>query len=170
MEETRYCSNCREELPQNVDACPTCGVYAGDVFEERSRRPRTRRSFLLVLVAVIALTAAMTAWLSMPSRPQLPWQSKPAPVKVTPPEVRVVGDRPGGARRAAGATINEAEAIRLLRRHLATTTTIANRCLVVMSHGPRDGHYFFTAYNRCDHVRIGRWRVDGKTGLVALAK
>ena len=83
----------------------------------------------------------------------------------------MVGDRPGkAARRAAGASLNEAEAIRLLRRHFSTTTNIANQCLVVMSNGPSKGDYFFTAFNRCDSIRLGRWQVDGKSGAVALAK
>ena len=161
--ETRFCSNCRTELPAKADACPACGVFAGDVFDERSLRPRTRRGFLLTLIVVIAAVAAFTFW---------PKREAPAPAKSTTPapKTRVVADRPGGARRATGATINEAEAIRLLRSHLSSTTTISNPCLVVMSHGPSKGDYFFTAYNRCENIRIGRWRVDGKSGAVALAK
>jgi hypothetical protein len=171
MEETRYCSNCRAELPRDVDACPECGVYAGDLFDERSLRPRTRGGFAIALIAAVVLAAGTAAWLSMPEPPRLPWQkSEPAPVKRTPPDVRVVGDRPGSARRAAGAKINEAEAIRLVRRHLVTTTNIANPCLVVMSNGPRKGDYYCTAFNRCDSLRMGQFRVDGKTGAVALAK
>jgi hypothetical protein len=164
----RYCSNCRAELGPKDDACPACGVFAGDLFDERSLRPRTRRAFLLALIAIVALAAA---WFFIPNRPDIPWQRERAKAaKAAPPRTRVVTDRPGGARRAAGATINEAEATRLLRSHLASTTDIANACVVVMSHGPSKGSYFFTAYNRCDNVRIGRWRVDGKSGEVALAK
>jgi hypothetical protein len=106
----------------------------------------------------------------MPVRPALPWKKEPPPVKAEPIAVRVVHDRPGGARRASGAKINEAEAMRLLRRHLATTVSIPIACLAVMSHGPSKGDYFFTALNRCDSIRLGRWRVDGKSGAVALAK
>ena len=173
MEEARYCSNCRAELLPGVDSCPECGVYAGDLFDERSLRPRTRRGFWVALVAVIALTAGMAAWLSKQEvLPAMPWQKKDAPpqVKRTPPKTRVVGDRPGSARRAAGAKINEAEAIRLVRRHLVSTTNIANPCLVVMSNGPKAGDYFCTAFNRCDSTRMGKFRVDGKSGAVALAK
>ncbi|MFL6244914.1 MAG: hypothetical protein ACJ74H_02735, partial [Thermoanaerobaculia bacterium] len=163
--EQRFCSNCRAELGPKDDACPACGVFAGDVFDERSLRPRTRRVFLLVFIVVIALAAA---WFLIPTRFL---KREPAPAaKPAPPSTRVVHDRPGGARRAAGASINEAEAIRLLRGHLASTMTINSSCLVVMSHGPSKGDYYFTAYNRCDNVRIGRWRVDGKSGAVELAK
>lgn len=173
MEDARYCSNCRAELARDVDACPACGVYAGDLFDERSLKPRTRRGFWLALIGVIVLTGGMTAWLSQQETlPQMPWQKKatPAPVKRTPPELRVVGDRPGTARRAAGAKINEAEATRVLRRHLVSTTNIANPCLVVMSNGPRKGDYFFTAFNRCDSIRMGKFRVDGKSGTVTLSR
>ncbi|MDP9192736.1 MAG: zinc ribbon domain-containing protein [Acidobacteriota bacterium] len=171
MEDARYCSNCRAELPRDADSCPACGVYAGDLFDERSLRPRTRRGFAVALIVVIALAVATAVWLTLPEPPRLPFQkSEPARVKQTPPDVRVVGDRPGRARRAAGAKINEAEAIRLVRRHLVATTTIANACLVVMSNGPRKSDYYFTAFNRCDSLRMGQFRVDGKTGAVALAK
>ncbi len=172
MTEARFCSNCRAELPDDADSCAECGVYAGDLFDERSLKPRTRRGFWVALVAVIALTAGMTAWLStQKALPQMPWQkSEPAVVKRTPPETRVVGDRPGRVRRAAGAQINEAEAIRLVRRHIVSTTNIANPCLVVMSNGPKGGHYYCTAFNRCDSLRMGKFRVDGKSGAVAPAK
>jgi hypothetical protein len=164
----RFCSNCRAELPAKAEACPACGVFAGDVFDERSLRPRTRRGFFIALFVVIAAVAAMTAWLAMPRRESAATPANANPAK--PLSTRVVHDRPGGARRAAGANLTEAEAIRLLRSHLASTTSIVNPCLVVMSHGPRKGDYFFTAYNRCENTRIGRWRVDGKTGDVTLAK
>lgn len=160
----RYCSNCRAELPENAETCPECGVFAGDVFDERSLRPRTRKSFFVALIVVIAGVAAVSAWLSMPKPEPAP------PPKPPPPKTRVVGDRPGGARRAKGAAVTEAEAIRLLRSHLAETTNLANACVVVMSHGASKGGYLLTAYNRCENVRIGRWRVDGKTGDVTLAK
>lgn len=164
----RYCSNCRAELGPKDDACPACGVFAGDLFDERSLRPRTRWGYVLAFLVVAALAAT---WFLIPNRPDIPWQREPAkPAKPAPPQTRVVKDRPGDARRAAGATVNEAEAIRLLRRHLASTTDIANACLVVMSHGPSKGDYFFTAYNRCENTRIGRWRVDGKSSAVTLAK
>jgi hypothetical protein len=171
MPDERYCSNCRAELTDRADACPECGVYAGDLFDERSLRPRTRRSFVVALLVVVVIAAAVLVWLRMPVRPALPWQQKePAPIQASPTSVRVVHDRPGGARRAVGAEINEAEAMRLLRRHLASMKSIPTACLVVMSHEPRAGDYFFTALNRCDSIRLGRWRVDGKSGAVTLAK
>jgi hypothetical protein len=170
----RYCSNCRAELAESADSCAACGVYAGDLFDERSLKPRTRRGFWTALAAVTVLTAGLAAWLSrQETLPAMPWQKKATPQQVirsTPPETRVVGDRPGIARRAAGAKINEAEATRFLRRHIVATSNIANPCLVVMSNGPRGSNYYFTAFNRCDSIRLGQWRVDGKSGDVGRAK
>lgn len=173
MDESRYCSNCRAELPPAADSCPECGVYAGDLFDERSLEPRTRRGFAIAFIVALVVAGATTAWLAMSdARPQLPWEKKePVRVQRTLPETRVVGDRPGSkARRTAGASLNEAEATRILRRHFASTTNIANQCLVIMSNGPSKGDYFFTVFNRCDSIRLGRWQVDGKTGTAALAK
>ncbi|HEX6639484.1 MAG TPA: hypothetical protein VF215_00150 [Thermoanaerobaculia bacterium] len=164
MAEPRYCSNCRAGLPEKADACPECGVYAGDLFDERSLRPRTRMTFVLALLGVIAVVAAFLIW--QQKKPADPAKEVTSP----PPSVRVVGDRPGSTRRAARAAINEAEATRILRRHLVATTSIASACLAIMSHGPQRGAYVFSAFNRCERTRIGRWRVDAKTGEASLAK
>lgn len=77
--------------------------------------------------------------------------------------IHVVHDRPGGARSGAGATITEPEAILRLRRSLGLTPD----CIAILSHGFRDGGYDLTAVNRCDGTRLGRWRVDGKSGAVS---
>jgi hypothetical protein len=79
--------------------------------------------------------------------------------------VRVVSDRPGGARKAAGATVNEAEAIRLLRRHLVAAGT-KSECIAISSQGSAGNSYRFTAYDGCAQVRMGRWTVDGRSGAV----
>ncbi len=118
-------------------------------------------------MVVIALVAA---WFFIPNRPEIPWQREPAPAaKPEPPATRVVKDRPGGARHTAGATINEAEAIRLLRRHLVNNGKVTNDCLAILSNGSRAATYRLTAYNRCDNTRLGRWAVDGKTRAIAPA-
>lgn len=162
-DDDRYCSNCRAELPPNADSCPECGVYAGDVFDGRIRREKKPSSWgFWTFVLLLAIGAAAYAvWMNV--RPE-----RQAPREVA-PETRVVKDRPGGARKAKGASVNEAEAIRLLRRHLVETKNINNDCLALLSAGNRKGGYVFNVYDRCGDVRLGRWRVDGKSGAVSAA-
>ncbi len=77
--------------------------------------------------------------------------------------VRVVHDRPGGARTGAGATISEPEAILRLRRSL----NLPQNCIAILSHGFHGGAYDLMAVNRCEGTRLGRWYVDGKSGAVS---
>lgn len=152
--EERYCSNCRTELPQKADSCPSCGVFAGDVFDGKIRKPRQPSSWGFwgaMLIFTIA-AAAYAVWMNIRPDPD-------APVKPKAPEVRVVRDRPGGARRARGASVTEAEAVRLLRRHIVTSRGLKNECLAVMGNGSSKGTYVFTAYDQCGDVRLGKWRV-----------
>lgn len=86
------------------------------------------------------------------------------------PRVRVVGDRPGGAKRAPGAVLSEAEALRLVRRHLVTANGIKSDCLVLLGGGFSAGGYVVTARDHCASTRLGQWRVDGKTGAVTRAR
>jgi hypothetical protein len=168
MSETRYCSNCRAELPPRATECPACGVFAGDVFDGRKPRPPRRPSGLLFFLLVVVILGGAAWWFVQERQKQEAARLDTPPPPL--PSVRVVGDRPGGARRATGAAISEAEAIRVLRRHLVATLKISNDCLGVLSALPRDGAYILTAINGCDHTRLGRWRVDGRTSAVTRAK
>ena len=165
VDDGRFCSNCRAVLPEDADSCPECGVYAGDLYDERVRRPKTRFRLFATLLALALIAGGAAVW----------WNARDAlPEKKTkgaePPPVRVVGDRPGGARRAPGAVVNEAEAIRLVRRHLVETTGIRADCVAILGQGQRGGDYVVNAHDRCASTRLGRWRVDGKTGVVARAR
>ena len=162
--EDRFCSNCRAELPEDAESCPECGVYAGDLYDERVHRPKTRFALFAVLLAIAIAAGGAAVWWN--ARDALPR----AKVKVATPSVRVVGDRPGGARRAPGAVVNEAEAIRLVRRHLVETTGVQADCIAILGHGFRNGVYLVNAHDRCASTRLGRWRVDGKTGAVSRAR
>lgn len=165
MAEDRFCSNCRAELPEDADSCPECGVYAGDLYDERVHRPKTRFALFAVLLALAVIAGGAAVWWN--ARDALPEKrAKPAEA----PSVRVVGDRPGGARRAPGAVVNEAEAIRLVRRHLVETTGIKADCVALLGQGFRNGSYTVNAHDRCASVRLGRWRVNGETGAVAQAR
>ncbi len=162
------CTNCGARVPGGATSCPECGVYAGDVTEEG--RPIRRRSWiklLLGLLVPVLIVAAVSVWMLRPDLVPRDLQRKPKRIHTAP--IRVVKDRPGTTRRAPGATINEAEAIRLLRRHLVNTGKVTNDCLAILSNGPRNATYRLTAYNRCDNTRLGRWAVDGKTRAVAPA-
>jgi hypothetical protein len=166
MNEPRYCSNCRAELSMDANTCTACGVFAGDVFDGRKpRRSRKPRGLLFGLL-VVAVLGGAGYWFSVnEDRAKTRAEREPSL-----PSVRVVKDRPGGSRRATGATITEAEATRLLRRHLVATRKIRNECLAVLSRGPAAGGYTFSVANGCEGVRLGTWRVDGKTKEVAPAR
>lgn len=68
--------------------------------------------------------------------------------------------------RAPGPVKNEAEAIRLVRRHLVETNGLENRCVVLLGRGLAKGGYIVRAQNHCTDTRLGEWRVDAKTGRV----
>lgn len=159
----RYCSNCRAELPAKAEECPACGVFAGELYDERMHRPKTRfKLFAALLVVALAAGVAAIWWNAQRALPD----RKPAQQT---PRTRVVGDRPGGAKRAPGAKINEAEAIRLVRKHLVATNGIKNECIVLLGGGFSAGGYIVTARDHCASTRLGKFRVDGKTGEVSKA-
>ncbi len=160
----RTCENCGARVPAGVTSCPECGVYAGKYVEGQAIAPRKPRIGLaLSFLAAALVVTAVSVWMTKPHLLPLPNREKPA---AEPPPIRVVKDRPGGARRGSGATITEPEAILRLRRHF---TTIKSECVAILSNGYRDGAYLLTAVNSCDGTRLGRWRVDGRTGAVGRA-
>jgi hypothetical protein len=164
-DDERYCSNCREPLPADASSCPACGVYAGDLYDERVHRAKTR--FVLFGVLLLLALAAGGAAIWWSTRNALPQKANTTTME--PPPVRVVGDRPGGARRRPGAKLNEAEAIRMVRRHLVVSTGVKSECVALMGGSFRGGAYVVTAYDSCERTRLGKWRVDGKTGEVTRA-
>jgi hypothetical protein len=161
----RFCSNCRAALPDDAESCPECGVYAGDLYDERVQRPKTRFGLFAALLALAMIAGGAAIWWD--ARQSLPEKKARA---AEPPSVRVVGDRPGGSRRAPGAVVNEAEAIRLVRRHLVETRSLRADCVALLGQGSRNGDYLVNAHDRCESVRLGRWRVDGKSGAVTPAR
>jgi hypothetical protein len=152
--EERYCSNCRALIPTGNDACPACGVYAGDVFDGKvrassARRPASRMSIVVTLLILGA--AAAGGWWWWTRYGQIP--------KPDTGPIRVVGDRPGGGSRS------EAEAVLTLRHFLATDRR--SECIAVISRGYRSGDYSFDVVDSCQHTKLGRWRVNAKTRAVS---
>jgi len=140
-------------------------LYAGEYVEGQAILPRKPRYGLwLALLGVAVVLAAASFW--VPKLLPTIQRSTAEPPRVETAPVRVVKDRPGGARRPKGAAISEPEAILRLRRHF---TTIKTDCIAILGNGYRDGAYQMTVVNRCDGTRLGRWRVDGGTGAVARA-
>jgi hypothetical protein len=163
-DDDRFCSNCRAPLPDEATECPECGVYAGDLYDERVHRPKTRWKLFATLLTLALIAGGAAIWWNV--RDALPERK----TRTETPSTRVVHDRPGGARRAPGAVLNEAEAIRLVRRHLVETTGVRSDCVALLGRGFRNGAYFVNAHDRCASTRLGRWRVDGKSGAVARAR
>ena len=159
--ESRYCSNCRAELPAKADACPACGVFAGDLYDERMHRPKPRLALFGTLFVFAVLTGGAAVWWN--AQRALP--DRPAKVQDA-PRTRVVGDRPGGAKRAGGAAVNQAEAVRILRRHLVTTRGLKNDCIVALGEGVSGGAYVFSVRDHCSGTRLGKFRVDATSGDV----
>ncbi len=141
------CTNCDTRIPHGVTSCPNCGVYALD---EPPKPPAPPRRVLWPLIAVIIVVAlaAGAFWL-------MQQRAKPAPAKPKPLPVHVVRDRPGG-------NVEEAEAVRSLRRTLAARG-IANDCVAIISHGKKGNLYELSAVNSCNHTRLGTWHVDAAT-------
>ena len=163
----RSCENCGANVPAGATSCPECGVYAGKYVEGQAVHPRKPRIGLaLSFLAAALVVTGVSMWMTKPHILPLPFDSRREPPATSTAPIRVVKDRPGGARRGAGATITEPEAILRLRRHF---TSIQGECVAILSQGYRDGAYHLTAVNRCDGTRLGRWRVDGRTGAVGRA-
>ena len=165
--EARLCSNCRAVIPKGETTCPKCGTFAGDMFDGNlPGKGRARRGWGKLFLSILAILIAggIVAFIFLGDTTMIPrsvWRRVPTMDSGSP---RVVGDRPGGARLPAGATLNEPEAIRTLRRFLAAY--VKAECLAVMSKGYQNGAYELDALDRCHGTHLGHWRVDGKTGDV----
>ena len=162
----RSCENCGARLRAGAANCPQCDVFVGDYVDGEVVQPRKPRYRFWISTLVVVVILAALSFLFL--RPELlPFSiSKKEPARVEPAPVRVVRDRPGGAHRAKGALIGEAEATMLLRRHF---TNVRSECVAILGDGYRDGGYLMNVVNRCDHTRLGRWRVDGKTKAITPA-
>lgn len=158
--EEQFCAHCRDVIPIGSERCPQCGHLAGEIFDGRVVETAPRGDAFLYVLVLLLLAAGAYFWWTRQQR-AVETVTRPEPLPV-----RVVGDRPGGARKAPGASFSEAEAIRLLRRHLVEAGT-KSECLAISSQGADQGNYRFTAVDGCADVRMGRWRVDARSGSVS---
>lgn len=135
--------------------CEACGADASIAKKER------RRSAKWPWVVVVLLLAGVGAWVYAPHPSRLP-RTDTGPI-------RVVKQRPGGAAKAAGATLTQPEATITLRRHFTARpeNPIKVECLAIASRGFSGGAYSFDVFDRCEKERLGRWTVDGKSGAVS---
>ena len=147
----RYCTNCRTAIPEGSEVCPACGVFAGDVFDGKMPKQRAAGGGgRWVAVLVVLLLAAAGGWWWYTRYGQFPTPD-------TGP-IRVVGDRPGG-------NVDEAKATVTLRHYLAGQ--VKAECLAVINRGYTNGYYSFDAVDSCQRSKLGRWRVDAKSGTVS---
>ena len=68
-DDERYCSNCRTLIPPRAEVCPSCGVFAGTMFDGRPPKTSGQRAagggqgwgwvLLLFVIGVVSLTVAM---------------------------------------------------------------------------------------------------------------
>jgi hypothetical protein len=147
--ETRYCSNCRTEIPEGESHCPQCGEYAGDVFDGRIAKPEKRpvSVTLLALLLLAILGAGYAVWFNRDRLTQVSRKEKPAA-----PPVKVVADRPGGKK-------DRAEATRRLIAYFVEERGLKKECVVLAQLQPQGESHRFRAFDRCDQTRLGRWQV-----------
>ena len=131
-----------------------------EIFDGRIRNPDRRRRSRWPWIVVVLIAIAAGVWFVRDDIP-IPGRSR-----IVAGPSKVVRQRPGGARKAPGARLNEPEAIMALRRHF-TAQGIKSECIATVSRGTVDGAYTFDVVNRCDQARLGRWRVDGNSGAVS---
>ena len=141
--EPRYCTECRAEIPEGEGVCPSCGVYAGDVFDGKLPRKKRSGAWLWVLaVIVIAATAVFVLE---------PWKEHVVPRSRTHLLKRIPA--------------NERGAMQVLREFL-TTSERREECVALISKGTSSTAWKIYAVDRCKHQPIGEFNVDRKTGKV----
>jgi len=152
----RFCTNCRAPLARGASWCEACGTDAGEVFDGRVKPQQRERSNSWITAVVLLIIVAAAAWFTRPY-----WRRYVGDRGiVSTSEPKVVKQRPGGARRLAGATLSEPEAIMALRRSFQ----MKDECIAVMSRGFDAKSYTFDAVNRCANRKLGRFSVDAKSG------
>ena len=128
------------------------------------RKQSSSRGWIVALLLIVA--AGIGVFLYRDDIP-IPRVLRSSPKFDTGP-VGVVGQRPGGAHRAAGAKLTEPEAVRTLRNYIVAHEDIGlkSECIAVAGRGFREGAYDFDVIDSCRATKVGRWKVNGSTGEV----
>jgi hypothetical protein len=116
-----------------------------EVYDDRPLRgPQPPRTWPWVLAVIVLIAAGAAGWLYFQRKPAPVAQA--APVAIVPPK-------------------DQAAAIRALRLHLAQNAK--SDCIALIGAGADGSEYRFNAFNQCENKRLGRWKVDRKTGAIS---
>lgn len=137
------CTNCDAVIPSDAGACPQCGVFARTLPSTQAKRKK--RTWILTLLFLAVAAAGATYYFTT-------WRPLRKPVRQAP----VVPRQTGPVTSERGAIIR-----------LQQSFSIPRDCVVIIGKGYRENAYDLTAFNRCDNTRLGRWRVDPKSGAVS---
>lgn len=122
--------------------------------------PGARRKVVRYVVLVALLLGAAAAWYALRDRDLTPFLPKRAAKtkQVQPPPPFV----------PAGPVRSDAEAVRAVRRYLVSTG-VEKECIALIIDQRKRGAWVLLGVNRCEKLRLGRFRVDAKSGNVSRA-
>ena len=118
------------------------GVEDGPIMFDGKMPREPRRGRWAWLYVLLLLAVAGVGWLVFQRRVS-------ATAMTEPPPIAVVSDRPGGG-------VQQAEATRVLRRHLIGTG-VRSECLALRRTAP----HRFAAFDTCANTRLGDFEVLG---------
>ncbi|HET7437365.1 MAG TPA: hypothetical protein VFN10_21850 [Thermoanaerobaculia bacterium] len=135
--DARFCSNCRAALTADATECPACGVYAGDLFDERSLRKRRAPRPAFWMALLVLTSASYAGWIY--------WQQhqRSAAAQAKPKAVE---------------RKNETGEVPRVRRHVIESLGVKDECLALIRVAPQT----YNAANVCDGTKLGRWVIRGK--------
>ncbi len=139
----RYCTECRAEIPKGESVCPSCGVYAGDVFD--GKLPKKKRSHAWWFVPLFILAAVVVYIFAPPVKEKTPVRT------IAPLKPHVVK--------------NQTDAMMTLRRFL-TTADRSEHCVALIAKGNDGQSYVISAVDSCKHSKLGDFAVDVKTANI----
>jgi len=141
--EERYCTECRASIPKGESVCPACGVYAGDLFDERSLKRNRAGCWWAIALSFVVMIAF---WVIM-MWPRYKPTARPAQATLH-------------------AVRSERDAMIVLRQFL-TTSERPSQCVALIAKGKSGNAYLISAVDRCKHTQLGQFAVDSKGNVTA---